>query len=562
MLGILLIMPNSLNAQTGAISGAVTDTLQNPVEYARISIIGATGADITDLNGSYSINNLPPGSYDLAVTRSDFHELLISNISVEQDSITELDIELLPSQFASLGGPTCMPGSPTWIPISITNTIAISEINLLLKWPADYLTAISILPDNRINYGNFSYLLDDAGPGTARIHWDAGAGSPMTGGSDPVVWLQVQPDTSLRGGDFVPVWFDGSQSDNAIFDSVGETLILDGYPGNSIFIYFDAWLPRDPDANGWPFDIGDLAIVTDRLLLGYIVWSRNGTGDDVFQEAAADLNGNGLVDIADCVIYSGLAQGYTTFGNYPILKFPPGVDPGESDAFSIGNLDGSSIVGNPGQIVEIPVYIKVDEDIRGLALRIMSDTGQIIEWLGVDSTSAFNWGFDVSNEIDYRPGYKGQTAIAVAASHLSFNTNGQWSDAIAYFRLRLADSGFTGGESIRLKGQASIVDSNYVVYQPVLIEGSILLEIPECDYVFGDANNDGYFNGLDVVYSVSYFKGFGSPPPTDCYCGVHGFYGSNADANGDCLLNGLDIVYSVSALKGTGPMPLGCPDCP
>ena len=172
------------------------------------------------------------------------------------------------------------------------------------------------------------------------------------------------------------------------------------------------------------------------------------------------------------------------------------------------------------------------------------------------------WSIDMITEFDFQPGYCGQTAIAYVDSGGPLNTGGQWYGPVAHFNLRLADHGFGGGESILLKGRASVMDSNYVVYQPLIIEGSILVEIASCSYTTGDANGDSIFNGLDVIYSVGYFKGFGSPPPTDCYCGGHGFYGANADSNGDCLFNGLDIVYSVSALKETGPMPRACPDCP
>ncbi|UCC79271.1 MAG: hypothetical protein JSW64_13495, partial [Candidatus Zixiibacteriota bacterium] len=40
---------------------------------------------------------------------------------------------------------------------------------------------------------------------------------------------------------------------------------------------------------------------------------------------------------------------------------------------------------------------------------------------------------------------------------------------------------------------------------------------PECDYVVGDANNSGGYNGLDITYSVNYFKG-GPAPPYSCEC--------------------------------------------
>ncbi len=561
-IGLSIIMPYSAEAQTGSISGIITDSLQNPIEYARISVNGTVDAAITDFSGSYLIEGLEPGSYDVSINRSEFHTTVISDVIVVQDSTTELNIELVSSHIAALVSTSCLPAGQTWIPIFITNTISIGEFNLLLKWPSNCLTGISVIPSNRINFGDFWYLIDDAGPGTARVHWDGGMQGSMSGGSDLVCWLQLQADSSLYH-EILPIWFSGSQSDNSVYDSAGQSINFDGYWGNPVLIYFDLWYPYDPNANGWPADIGDLTIVADRLTIGYIVWSRNGTGDDAIQEICADLNNNGFVDIADYIIFIYLAQGVNNFGDYPVLEFLSETDPGERDALSIGNLDGSPIIGYPGQTVDIPIYAKTDEVIRGIALRIMSDKTQIMESVGAESTSVLSgWAFDVSQEIDYQPGYRGLTALMIAAESEGLNTNGQWSDAIAHYTLRLADSGFSGGETIQLKARANIVDSNYVVYQPVIIEGSILVEIAACVYIYGDANSDGSFNGLDVIYSVNYFKGQGSPPPTDCYCGIRGFYGANADSNGDCLFNGMDVIYSVAALKGTGTMPAGCPDCP
>jgi hypothetical protein len=64
-------------------------------------------------------------------------------------------------------------------------------------------------------------------------------------------------------------------------------------------------------------------------------------------------------------------------------------------------------------------------------------------------------------------------------------------------------------------------------------------------YTRGDANGDGNLNGLDVIYLVAYFKGFG-PPPDPPEAG---------DANGDGNTNGLDVIYLVAYFKGTGPPP-------
>jgi len=91
---------------------------------------------------------------------------------------------------------------------------------------------------------------------------------------------------------------------------------------------------------------------------------------------------------------------------------------------------------------------------------------------------------------------------------------------------------------------------------------SLCLTHPTYDYTAGDANGSDEFNGLDVTYSLNYFKGIGEAPPDTCDCPPNGFLFAAADANGDCLYNGLDIVYSVNSLKQTGPPPTCCCNCP
>ncbi|OGC90085.1 MAG: hypothetical protein A2W25_11050 [candidate division Zixibacteria bacterium RBG_16_53_22] len=83
-------------------------------------------------------------------------------------------------------------------------------------------------------------------------------------------------------------------------------------------------------------------------------------------------------------------------------------------------------------------------------------------------------------------------------------------------------------------------------------------------YVPGDANGDGQFNGLDIVYLVGYFKGFGAPPPFvyhDCPTWGQQLYAA-ADLNGSCTVNGIDVTYGVAYLKGLQPSIRYCQYCP
>ncbi len=97
-------------------------------------------------------------------------------------------------------------------------------------------------------------------------------------------------------------------------------------------------------------------------------------------------------------------------------------------------------------------------------------------------------------------------------------------------------------------------------FDPVYSTGRILYELfASCDYVVGDINSSGDFNGLDVTFGVAYFKG-GDPPPYECECSPGNIWHVAGDVNGSCDYNGLDITYAVSFFKG-GSGPLPCEDC-
>ena len=81
------------------------------------------------------------------------------------------------------------------------------------------------------------------------------------------------------------------------------------------------------------------------------------------------------------------------------------------------------------------------------------------------------------------------------------------------------------------------------------------------DAVAGDVNGDGYVQGSDVTYAVSYFIMGGPPPPDSCMCPDDFLYHA-ADVNGDCIFIGGDVTYLINYLTGGGPAPVFCSDCP
>lgn len=81
-----------------------------------------------------------------------------------------------------------------------------------------------------------------------------------------------------------------------------------------------------------------------------------------------------------------------------------------------------------------------------------------------------------------------------------------------------------------------------------------------CNYVVGDVNGSGSFNGADVVYGIEYFLG-GVTPVYICECTTGDWWYVAGDVNASCTYNGADITRSVRYFTG-GALPQPCPDCP
>jgi len=91
------------------------------------------------------------------------------------------------------------------------------------------------------------------------------------------------------------------------------------------------------------------------------------------------------------------------------------------------------------------------------------------------------------------------------------------------------------------------------------VDVNITLEEYYCPYYAGDANGDGHFNGVDVLFLSEYFKG-STEPSISCDCEDHGLLFVGADPNGSCTVNAVDISYMINILKNGGDV-VYCPDC-
>lgn len=94
---VLVVASISANAQTGSISGVITDgrdSTNKPIFGAQVFINGTTHGAFTGMDGSYSLTNVEPGKYDVTVSYVLIGEQKIEGVKVEANQNTVADLPM------------------------------------------------------------------------------------------------------------------------------------------------------------------------------------------------------------------------------------------------------------------------------------------------------------------------------------------------------------------------------------------------------------------------------------------------------------------------------------
>jgi hypothetical protein len=256
-----------------------------------------------------------------------------------------------------------------------------------------------------------------------------------------------------------------------------------------------------------------------------------------------------------------------------------GQDPGQPDEVLVGNLNGSPTLAELGGIVNVPVWIKNDEDVAAVQIPIATEDEFVSGRLGGNYFYPFTeWddpGFCCVVPDQPIIGYTTEGFLGIKELYPPYvspplNTSGSFLKVLE-FTLQIGnDQSLLGDSTLLIEGYVPywsggllFVDSVSNSWIPLFSEGKLVIVEPGslgCDYEVGDVNNSTSYNGLDITYGVAYFKG-GNPPLYQCECTPGNTWYVSGDVNGDCAYNGLDIGYGVNYLKG-GSAPNPCPDCP
>jgi len=84
---LILIYTSQNHPQSYSITGKITDTLNKPIQYVNVAVIGTTLGDASDENGFYEISNLSPGAYEIKFSAIGYIAYNLKNIAIKDRSL-------------------------------------------------------------------------------------------------------------------------------------------------------------------------------------------------------------------------------------------------------------------------------------------------------------------------------------------------------------------------------------------------------------------------------------------------------------------------------------------
>ena len=84
---LTLIVTSVSLPQNYSIKGTIADTLNNPVQYVNVAIIGTVYGDASDESGRYEISNLKAGTYDIKFSAIGYAAYTIKNLVIRDSSL-------------------------------------------------------------------------------------------------------------------------------------------------------------------------------------------------------------------------------------------------------------------------------------------------------------------------------------------------------------------------------------------------------------------------------------------------------------------------------------------
>jgi protocatechuate 3,4-dioxygenase beta subunit len=503
----------------GALTGTVTNNAQQPIMGAIVTVEGTGLTDITNSIGVYHIDDIIQNNYEVSFSHPDYCDTALTGVSIIANQTTTADM--------TMGGMGFIDGFVTDSGDNPVDSVIVTVEG----------TDITDTTDS-----NGAYLLRSLCPGS----YSASFSHPdyveltvsditVTENDTAHVNVTLWPPVS----DELVVWY-GPPIGAPIQAIIGERLNIDVYIQTG----------------------SDVAVGHVHVALG--------TEDQYFDSLLSRFEG---------VFYDVIPQwDYADF-------LPPDGSPPNPDGWSNQSAFGIWSSGGPPNP---PLICPIPTKILTYVVRVPNDSsliGQTIHCLGPGTNGGLGQTFFgdtlslyMYNIVEnFNPLYfasasdfgtvsgtvtdSAQLAISgvivtVQGTGISDTTDGMGQYSCENIEPGTYNVSFSHHEYMTVIVGDVIVAGGGVT----VVDVTMYASTSGCDYVVGDVNNSGDFNGLDITFGVGFFKG-GQNPFYSCECTPGNIWYVVGDLNNSCSYNGLDVTYGVAFLKG-GSFPIPCADCP
>ena len=80
---------------TGKLAGKITDkSTGEPIPFVNVILVGTTIGAATDVDGYYTILNIPPGTYSVRASAIGYNNMTVENVNIQIDFTTKIDLRL------------------------------------------------------------------------------------------------------------------------------------------------------------------------------------------------------------------------------------------------------------------------------------------------------------------------------------------------------------------------------------------------------------------------------------------------------------------------------------
>lgn len=287
----------------------------------------------------------------------------------------------------------------------------------------------------------------------------------------------------------------------------------------------------DLNCNSNPYE------VADAVLGMQVLTNRMGLLPDSCIAANGDIDHDGLA------LTAGDLSQMMNIINFDTLPY---VAPHlQSDSLII-----SSVSGNPGDTVEIDIYLANADNVQAfqLGVRIYPSDFHVLSFspdpdpriggLIYNNYDNFSYSLDcIVNRYSETFLPPGRYHLGTFRIAISEDTPPEAIGTIEFFE----------DPSLAIYGGMAFHSAPPLYYRNIIKQAGYI-QLSQ-SFIVGDVNGSGTVNGIDVVYLTNYFKG-GAAIPVPIL---------RADANGSCDVNGIDVVYLVNFFKGGAEPQMG--DC-